>query len=94
MALADFGFDLTDVTVEDLLKFKLLVRDYALQVDVHPFVAGVEFGPVWSEAEETTIAGVSVRVPSLRHLIEMKRAAGRPKDLEDLKYLEELPGRS
>jgi hypothetical protein len=32
-------------------------------------------------------------VASLDDLIKMKRAAGRPKDLEDLKALEEIKGR-
>ncbi|MBM4356437.1 MAG: hypothetical protein FJ109_22020 [Deltaproteobacteria bacterium] len=93
-ALASVGFDVTDVSVEDLLRFKLLIRDYALQVDIHPFVAGVDFATVWESAEHSTIAEVAVRVPSLADVIRMKKAAGRPKDLEDLKYLEELARRS
>lgn len=93
LALAEFGFDMTDITVEDLLKLKVLIRDYTLRVDVHPFVAGVEFEEVWAEVEDSVISGIPVKVPSLKHLIAMKRAAGRPKDLEDLKYLEELAKR-
>ncbi len=92
-ALADFGFDVTEITVDDLLKFKLLVRDYALQVDVHPFVTGVEFEPLWACATETKVQGVPVKIPSLDDVIRMKKAAGRPKDLEDLRYLEELSRR-
>ena len=42
---------------------------------------------------ETTIEAVPVRVPSLADLIAMKEAAGRPKDLEDLKYLRALRAR-
>ena len=92
--MVDFGFDVTEVTVEDLLEFKLLVRDHALQVDVHPFVTGVEFEPVWASATETKVQGVSVKIPSLDDVIRMKKAAGRPKDLEDLKFLEELVRRN
>jgi len=89
-ALATFGFDLADVSVPDLLEFKLLIRDYAIQLDVHPFITGVDFDGVWQESVPSTIEGVPVRVPSLDALIRMKRAAGRPKDLEDLKRLEAL----
>ncbi len=32
----------------------------------------------------------SVYFPSLNDLLKMKQAAGRPKDLEDLKYLKKL----
>jgi predicted nucleotidyltransferase len=94
LALADFGFDVTEVTVEDLLEFKLLVRDYSLQVDVHPFVTGVEFEPVYASAIETKVQGVPVKIPSLDDVIKMKQAAGRPKDLEDLKFLAELHRRN
>jgi len=92
-ALTAFGFDTSDVSVSDLLNYKLLIRDYAVQLDVHPFVAGVEFAPVWDASLESTMSGVSVRIPSLEDLIRMKKAAGRPKDLEDLKYLEALRDR-
>ncbi|MBM4252409.1 MAG: hypothetical protein FJ146_10600 [Deltaproteobacteria bacterium] len=34
-----------------------------------------------------------VKVLSIPHLIEMKRAAGRPQDIEDVKMLEALRGR-
>jgi len=42
-----------------------------------------------------TVDGVSVRVASLEHLVAMKRAAGRPQDVEDVRALERLrePGR-
>jgi hypothetical protein len=39
-ALADFGYDVTDLTVQDLLTKKVLIREYVLQADIHPFVAG------------------------------------------------------
>ena len=89
-ALAATGFDVTELTVDDLLKFKVLIRQYVLQVDVHPFVSGVDFVDVWSRSEVSQIEGVQVRVPCLEDLIRMKEAAGRPKDLEDLKALRQL----
>ena len=74
----------------DLVRYKILIRDYTVQVDVHPFVAGVSFDEVAERSEESAIMGVPVRVPCLDDLIQMKRAAGRTKDLEDLKYLREV----
>ncbi|MBN2496646.1 MAG: hypothetical protein JXR96_18800 [Deltaproteobacteria bacterium] len=50
-ALTDFGFDTTDLSVDELLRFKILIRDYAVQVDVHPFVAGVSFDEVSARCE-------------------------------------------
>jgi predicted nucleotidyltransferase len=92
-AMTRFGFDTADVSVEDLLRYKILVRQYVLQVDVHPFAAGVDFTSLWNRSEPTEIAGVPVRVPCLQDLIAMKAAAGRPKDLEDLKFLRGLRDR-
>jgi predicted nucleotidyltransferase len=86
-ALLRFGFDMTDVSVEDLLQFKVLIRDYSVQVDLHPFVAGVVPAQVFARAEPSTIAGVQVLVPCLDDMILMKEAAGRPRDREDLKFL-------
>ena len=68
----------------------MLIRRDVLQVDVHPFVSGVDFADVWSRSESSEIEGVMVWVPCLDDLIRMKGAAGRPKDLEDLKALRGL----
>lgn len=89
-ALAATGFDVTELSVDDLLKFKVLIRQYVLQVDVHPFVSGVAFADVWARSEASQIDGVPVHVPCLDDLIRMKEAAGRPKDLEDLRVLRQL----
>jgi len=37
-----------------------------------------------------TVNGVAVQILSLKDLIDMKRASGRPQDLEDVKALEKL----
>jgi len=92
-ALLEFGYDVRDITIDDLLTTKLLIRQYALATDIHPFVAGVSY----DEVEQGRVAGfigeTRAWFASLEHLIAMKRAAGRPKDLEDLKYLERLKER-
>lgn len=86
-ALKAFGYDMTDVTVQDLLKKKLLIRQYAVEADIHPFVAGVRFDRAWRNKIKALYGRTPVSFASLDDLIRMKKAAGRPKDREDLKYL-------
>jgi hypothetical protein len=86
-ALIDFGYlGLEDYTADQLLKKKTLFRQYLLSTDIHPFVPGAEF----KNRREVEIEKVKVFVPSLDNLIEMKKAAGRTKDLADLEYLREI----
>lgn len=61
-----------------------------MDTDIHPFVAGVEFKDVWKTKKEVEIEKIRVFVSSPDNLIIMKKAAGRPKDIADLKYLEEI----
>lgn len=86
-ALAEFGYDITELTIEDVLKFKLLFRRYWLDTDIHPFVTGASFKSAWKNRFSASISGIPTHYVSLNDLIRMKRAAGRPKDKEDLRYL-------
>lgn len=92
-ALIEFGYDLADVSVDDLLGSKVLIRQYLVEVDIHPFVAGVSFEEVWSGRVEDRLGETPVCFAGLDELIRMKQAAGRPKDLEDLRVLTELRDR-
>jgi hypothetical protein len=58
--------------------------------DVHPFVTGVAFDEVWSRRVEDRLGDPPAAFASLDDLIRMKEAAGRPKDLEDLRVLRRL----
>ena len=51
---------------------------------------GGTFDALVDESESTTIDGQPVRFVSLRRLIALKRAAGRPKDFDGLAGLEAL----
>jgi predicted nucleotidyltransferase len=86
-ALDRFGYDVTDLSTEDLLTKKVLIRQYVVETDIHPFVKGVTFERVWSHKVKARLGETTVWFASLDDLIAMKRAAGRPKDREDLKYL-------
>lgn len=92
-ALRDFGYDVTDVTIQDILTKKLLIRQYIVETDIHPFVKGTTFEKVWRNKVKAKFGGTFAWFASLDSLIEMKRAAGRPKDMEDLKFLVRLKKR-
>jgi hypothetical protein len=63
------------------------------RLDVMQWLSGIDaddlFGELAREAIESSVDGLPVRVCGLDHLRAMKRAAGRPRDLEDLKGLGE-----
>lgn len=92
-ALAQVGYDVTDLTVGELLNKKILFRQYILATDIHPSATGIIFETVWKNRVKDEIEGVPVFVASLDDLIKMKRAANRPKDREDLKALRALKKR-
>jgi len=56
------------------------------------------FEPAWQRRMRAQLGAISVDVASLSDLIEMKRRAGRPQDLDDVRQLEaiarELGGRA
>jgi len=89
-ALQNFGYDLSDVSHEDLLKNKLLIRQYLVETDIHPFVKGVTFEEIWLNKLSAKFGETAVYFPCLDDMIRMKKAAGRAKDLEDLKYLRKI----
>ena len=91
-ALKAFGYDVSDLTEEELLTKKILIRQYLVETDIHPFVAGATFDQVWANRVAGTYGKEGVFYASLDDLITMKKAAGRSKDLEDLKVLSRLKG--
>jgi len=92
-ALRDFGYDVTDLTIETLQTKKVLIRQYLVETDIHPFVAGVTFEEVWAHRVEGQIGETTAWFAGLDDLIRMKEAAGRPKDREDLRVLRRLRAR-
>lgn len=92
-ALKKFGYDVSDISIQDLQKKKVLIRQYITEVDIHPFVKGVSFGQVWKNRVRAKIDKVTANFASLDDLVRMKKAAGRPKDKEDLKILRKLQKR-
>lgn len=84
-ALVDVVTDVNDLTPEEMLSKKVLLRQYILGTDIHPSLGqGVHFDTVWRGRVKSAIEGAPVFVASLDDLIRMKRAANRPKDRLDL----------
>lgn len=92
-ALEKFGYDITDITIKELLTKKLLLRQYLIEADFHPFVKGITFNRVWKNRVKNKIGSTVVYFAGLDDLIQMKKAAGRIKDKEDLKVLRALKKR-
>ncbi len=93
-ALREFGYDVADISVDDLVNKKILIREYLVETDIHPFAAGVDFDEVWRNKVEDRLGETLVYFASLEDLIKMKKAAGRVKDIEDLKALEKIRERN
>lgn len=89
-ALESIGYDLQTIPTETLLHKKVLLRQYLLDTDIHPFVTGVTFATVWKHRVSARCEGIQTTFASLDDLIRMKQAAGRPKDKEDLRYLKKI----
>lgn len=89
-ALVAFGYDMSDVAVDEMLVKKILIRQYMLETDLHPFVKGASFDEVWTRRVVDRIGETPAPFAGLEDLIRMKEAAGRPKDLEDLRVLRRL----
>lgn len=92
-ALARVGYDVSDLSVDEVLEKKILFRQYILATDIHPSAAGATFETIWKNRVKDKIENIPVFVAGLDDLIKMKRAANRPKDREDLKVLRALKKR-
>lgn len=86
----EFPFDPT--RPEDLragANFRLETR--LGDLDIMQWIAGIDADPAFGELASDTIEGeldgIPLRVCGLAHLIAMKRAAGRPRDIDDLQRL-------
>lgn len=93
-ALKEFGYDTTDITIDDLLTKKVLIRQYLIETDIHPVVKGMTFGTVWKNKIKAKFGETFVWFACLDDLITMKKAASHAKDIEDLKYLRKLKKRT
>ena len=82
-------FDWSSQTIEKGLNFTLTTTLGALDV-LGEIVGGGGYEQMLPETIEIEVAGVKCRCLSLERLIEVKRAAGRPKDIEAIAELEQI----
>ena len=91
-ALASFGAPLDDLRVDDLATagtiFQIGVEP--VRVDIITSIGGVEFGEARPDRISADYGDQSVSVISRRHLIQNKKAVGRPQDVADVDALEKL----
>jgi hypothetical protein len=88
-ALTALRYPVWLVDDETLRTKKLLFRHIDPLLDVHPFVKGADWDGVYRRRVIEEFRGLRVPYVGLDDLIAMKRAAGRPEDVLDLRYLEE-----
>ena len=89
-ALIRFGAPLFDLTMNDLktpglaLQIGLAPR----RIDILTSIDGVRFGEAWPDRQQVEIEGLTIPVIGRAHLLQNKRAVGRPKDQGDVALLE------
>ena len=72
--LTEFGYDITDAGVEDFQKYKILLRQDDLPLDLHPFVAGAPaFEDVWARRVVGDLGTVKAPFVSLEDLKQLER---------------------
>ena len=81
-ALKAFGDDL----IQPGVVFQIGVAP--VRIDILTAIDGVDFDEAWRERFQPRFGDLQVSVLSRKHLIQNKRAAGRPRDRGDLDWLE------
>ena len=91
-ALQRFGAPLHALTLDDLHRddtiFQIGVAPR--RIDIITGASGLDFEPTFQQAKSAEMDGIAVRVPSLSHLIQNKKASGRARDLADVEELERI----
>lgn len=89
-ALVAFGAPMQNLSAADFFR-----PDHVVQIGVEPVrvdlltaIEAVAFDEAWAERETAEVGGLSLPVLSRRHLIQNKRATGRPQDRADVERLE------
>jgi hypothetical protein len=92
-ALRQFGAPIRDLTVADLatpdIVFQIGLPPH--RIDLLTSITGVDFDDAWQDRVETELDGLRLCVLSKQHILQNKRAVGRPKDLADAAWLEANP---
>lgn len=89
-ALRAFGAPLFDLTVDDLVDEQTVfqIGVAPVRIDILAGIDGVAFEDAWPRRVMADLGATKAPVLSLVDLAANKRAAGRPKDLVDLAWIE------
>ena len=79
-------------TPAELLRSEITVFNDRVRIDVLTWTPGLKFGDAWSHRQTMQYGAQDFFVASLSDLIASKKAAGRPRDLEDVRLLEQRKG--
>jgi tRNA nucleotidyltransferase/poly(A) polymerase len=88
-ALLDAGLGTAALTTaDDLLAHEITIFRDRVRIDVQTSTPGLDFASAWGRREEMEYGGQIFYLVSRDDLIASKRAAGRERDLEDVRLLE------
>ena len=88
--LKEFGFDISSISADDLLKKDKVVQlgEPPYRIDLLTSIDGVDFGDAWERKIQGKYGDQVIYFISKEDLIRNKKASGRKKDLDDLHELE------
>jgi hypothetical protein len=88
-AFLDAGLGTAALTTPDeVLANEITIFEDRVRVDVQTRTPGLDFAEAWQRRETMTYRGQPFFVVTRDDLLASKRAAGRPKDLQDVAMLE------
>ncbi len=93
-ALQEFGAPLQALTLADLSQPELVFQIGIApnRIDVMTSIDGVEFSDAWEARAMGHYSDADIPLIGRAHLIQNKRAAGRPQDIIDVSNLEQASG--
>ncbi|GAB3890939.1 nucleotidyltransferase [Spirosoma agri] len=90
-AFLDFGMPTFDMTADNFLNnLAFDVFTFGRQpvaIDILTTIKGLTFTEIFAHSSEIDVDGLSIRLIHYNHLIRVKEAAGRPRDLNDIEQL-------
>jgi len=90
-AMSRFGVPLSDLTKDDLKNPETVfqIGIAPRRIDILTSIDGVEFDEAIQEMKRVEIEDIEIPIIGRRHLIQNKKAAGRPQDEADVIRLEQ-----
>ncbi len=90
--LREFGFDLPHLKESDFLNKEKIIRlgEFPFRIEIMTSISGISFDAAYSRKQNVLIEEIPVDLISFEDLKKNKRAAGRDKDLIDLKNLPKI----